>query len=274
MPVWCRGMARRSFSADSFHGKTTLVLKLLQNGFSFFSDDIAALSRHDRLVYPFPRSLRLRPGTLELLGYGDNEIASAQAWHGKLLLDAEQLVPGCMGAPAPIAALILLTGDDSDVASSVETPIHDIELVVDRNDAQFIAAMEALPGLIALVHGERNGHPSLRLQVSSKADAVAHIYHWSQLRRVFIINLLVEAPTQPDFGRKPTLTPIAKSDAIRHLLKQFKGSHQSRLLTEAYGGKSTRLYLELAGMVKHAQCYRLTVGRLDQMADLITDLTV
>ena len=85
------------FSADSFHGKTTLVLKLLQHGFSFLSDDIAALSRHDRLVYPFPRSLRLRPGTLELLGYGDEVIASAQAWHGKLLLDAEQLVPGCMG---------------------------------------------------------------------------------------------------------------------------------------------------------------------------------
>jgi hypothetical protein len=262
------------FSADSFHGKTTLVLKLLQQGFAFLSDDIAALSRADRLVYPFPRSLRLRPGTLELLGYDNALWTDAQVWHGKLLLDAEQLVPGCMGQPAPIAGLILLTDDNAGEHGHAQADAYDIELVIDRLDPEFVAAMQAMPGLLSIEKRERSGHPSLVLCVAGKADAVAHIHHWSQQRRVFIINLLVDLPEQPDFGRTPHLTPIAKSDALRHLLKQFKGSHQSRLLTEAYAGKSTRLYLDLAGMIKQAQCYRLTVGRLDEMAGLIDDLAI
>ena len=55
-------------AADSAHGKTTLVLELVRRGFKFLSDEMAALGRADGRVHPFPRSLRIRPGTLELAG--------------------------------------------------------------------------------------------------------------------------------------------------------------------------------------------------------------
>ena len=45
--------------ADARHGKTTLVLELIRRGFSFLSDEMAAMGRTDHLVHPFPRSLRV-----------------------------------------------------------------------------------------------------------------------------------------------------------------------------------------------------------------------
>ena len=46
--------------ADAEHGKTTLTLELVKRGFTFLSDEVAALGRRDHRVYPFPRSLRIR----------------------------------------------------------------------------------------------------------------------------------------------------------------------------------------------------------------------
>lgn len=264
------------FSADSFHGKTTLVLKLLQFGFSFLSDDIAPLHRQDRRVYPFPRSLRIRPGTLALAGYSATVGAQGTMWRSKLLLDVKQLRPDCIGEPAPVGHIILLQDTDS-IGSSAQglaenTSGHALTIVIDRADPQFMTAMQAMPGLVTLTVSEREGHPCLEMRVSGKADAVAYLHHWSETCRVFIIELATELPEPPDFGRKPRLQPISKSDTITHLLQQFKGSHQSKLFSDAYGGSSTRLYLDLAGVVKNARCHRLTVGRLDEMVALIDDI--
>jgi hypothetical protein len=48
--------------ANSTYGKTTLTLELVRRGFTFLSDESAAVSRADKQVYPFPRSLNIRPG--------------------------------------------------------------------------------------------------------------------------------------------------------------------------------------------------------------------
>ncbi|MCO5195386.1 MAG: hypothetical protein M9930_19180 [Anaerolineae bacterium] len=259
------------FSADSFHGKTTLVLKLLQYGFSFLSDDIAPLSRHDRRVYPFPRSLRIRPGTLSLAGYPVITGEQGIIWRNKLLLDVEELRPDCIGRPAPIGHIIILHDDTghSRLRQDEETTTYALTVVIDRADPQFMLALQATPGLVTLAVAEREGHPQLDMTVTHKADAVAHLYHWSHTCRVFIIELATDLPEQPDFGREPRLETVSKSGTITHLLKQFKGSHQSKLFSDAYGGSSTRLYVDLAGMVKNAQCHRLRVGRLDDMVALI-----
>ncbi|MBV7328939.1 hypothetical protein KFU94_11880 [Chloroflexi bacterium TSY] len=40
-------------AGGSGHGKTTLVLALLQHGFKFLSDEMAAIGRSDRHIHPF-----------------------------------------------------------------------------------------------------------------------------------------------------------------------------------------------------------------------------
>ena len=83
-------------AADSCHGKTTLVLELVRRGFKFLSDEMAALDRTNGQVHPFPRSLRIRPGTLKLAGFPE-AIAGAPEWLDKLLLDIDQIQPGSLG---------------------------------------------------------------------------------------------------------------------------------------------------------------------------------
>lgn len=88
--------------ADGGYGKTTLVLTLLKRGFKFLSDEMAALGRHDHLVYPFPRSLRVRKDTLSLVGFPDNTIGGEE-WLDKLLLDIDQILPGSSGTKCPLS---------------------------------------------------------------------------------------------------------------------------------------------------------------------------
>jgi hypothetical protein len=57
------------FPAYVGHGKTTLILELVRRGFKFLSDEIVAFDRRNHCVAPFPRSLRVRPGTLALCGF-------------------------------------------------------------------------------------------------------------------------------------------------------------------------------------------------------------
>ena len=93
--------------ADSAHGKTTLVLELIRRGFKFLSDEMAALGRKDHMVHPFPRSLRIRPGSLELTGFQRAAI-DAPVWLDKLLLDIENIKENCVGSAVPIRHIVIL----------------------------------------------------------------------------------------------------------------------------------------------------------------------
>ena len=94
-------------TAGSGHGKTTLVLELVRQGFKFLSDEIAALGRVDRLVHPFPRSLRLRLDTLQLVGFQE-AFAGAHMWLGKLLLDIEDIQPMSRGESVRVSHIVIL----------------------------------------------------------------------------------------------------------------------------------------------------------------------
>lgn len=85
----------------------TLVLELVRRGFKFLSDEMAALGRDDHHVHPFPRSLRIRPGSLELAGFPEAAIG-APMWLGKQILDIEQIHPGAVGASVPLQHIIIL----------------------------------------------------------------------------------------------------------------------------------------------------------------------
>jgi hypothetical protein len=53
--------------ASSGSGKTTLVAGLVHAGFQYFTDDISVVEPASGLLFPFARSLRVKPGALEVL---------------------------------------------------------------------------------------------------------------------------------------------------------------------------------------------------------------
>src|SRR5258708_35147064 len=110
--------------ADAANGKTTLVLELLRRGFSFLSDEMAALNRADGRLHAFPRALRLRPDTLARVGRP--EPPNTRHWFGKLLVDIDDLAPGQLSDSADLAHVIFL----SDAADAASPPPDDGLLMI------------------------------------------------------------------------------------------------------------------------------------------------
>jgi hypothetical protein len=98
------------FVAPSGGGKTTTALGLVRRGWRLLSDDFAVLSSGATVV-PFPRRLNLTDDTLALLSVEPppGAIRVAISSRGaKWMVDAEELIPGSVGRPAPLGTVIVL----------------------------------------------------------------------------------------------------------------------------------------------------------------------
>jgi len=259
-------------AADSYHGKTTLVLELVRRGFNFLSDESAALDRADGQVHPFPRALGIRPGPLALTGLsGASSPVSPK--NGKLLLDIEQLQPKSLGRAVPISHVILLQ-NPAGAAGGCQTR-QAYTLHFDRLDKEFLAVIEQIEGITTNIQPDFNaGNPSLTLwvDVDKQYEALSHIEALCLARRIWLLDVNKGTTPPPTFERPARLQPMSHSQAILALLERFQGGYQSVILQGGPGGNSIRLFMELAALIGPARCYKLSVGALPQMADLICDL--
>jgi hypothetical protein len=80
-------------------------------------------------------------------------------------------------------------------------------------------------------------------------------------------------PIPPDFTASPQLVSIAPSIAALTILARVRGGERSVLLQRTFGGSPARLYTALAALIGRTKCYRLTVGRLEEMLELIESVT-
>lgn len=90
------------------HGKTTTTIGLVEAGFSFLSDESAAIALDDGLVYPFHRPLMLAPDAMALF---PRLRASLPEWTDRFrnlnyLIAAQDLRPGCLGEPCPVGFVV------------------------------------------------------------------------------------------------------------------------------------------------------------------------
>lgn len=310
-------------AADSFHGKTTLVLELVRRGFKFLSDETAALGRTDGRVHLFPRSLSLRPGSLELAGFSE-AIDGAPEWLGKLLLDVEQIRPGSLGQAAAISYVIILQdpAEAGEGAELPESPGHgpslsearsglsrpeegaeqpessghglglsearpglsgtgaeragssnrELNVLVDRMDEVLLAAIRDIDGVSGLRVDVERSYPWLRFRTVRPTRVFSQIETLCQERRILVLDVNTGPTGQPGFTVPARLEAIPRSQAVVELLRRFQGGYKSAIVQEELGGNSTRLFMELAALTGQANCYRLDVGPLAEMGDLICGL--
>lgn len=258
-------------AADSGHGKTTLVLELVRRGFKFLSDEMAALGRLDGLVHPFPRSLRVRPGTLEMTGFPE-AAAEAPEWLGKLLLDIDDIQPNSLGEAAQVSHILILRDPATPEEQNLPGGEGSLSILVDRVDENLLTAVRQLEDVTDVYPTVERGYPALQLRAAHRMAALSQVEAVCREQRVLVLDISKRAETQPSFEPSARLEPISRSQAVMELLRRFQGGHKSALLQEEYGGDSTRLFVELAAFTGQASCYQLSVGPLDQMAGLICDL--
>jgi len=260
-------------AADSGHGKTTLVLELVRRGFRFLSDEMAALGRADRRVHPFPRSLRIRPGTLELAGFPE-AASGAPEWLGKLLLDIEEIQPSSMGQTAVISHVVVLRDPAEAGAERPDNSERELGVLVDRLDEVLLAAVRQIEGVAEVRPDSDRGYPLIRLRTvhRSRMSVLPQIEALCQAQRILVLDVVKRPEGRPVFAAPARLEAISKSQAVMELLRRFQGGHKSALLQEEFGGSSTRLFMELAALVGQANCYQLFVGPLPEVADLVCGL--
>jgi len=256
-------------AADSFHGKTTLVLELVRRGFQFLSDETAALGRADGRVHPFPRSLSVRPGTLELAGFAE-AAATAAEWLGKLFLDIEQIQPNSLGQATPVSHVVILQ-DPAEEEEKPGAPDRELGVLVDRLDEALLSAVRQIEGVTGLRVDVERGYPLLRLCAARRTLVFSQVEALCQARRIWVLDVVTGPAGQPAFAAPARLEAIPSSQAVVELLRRFQGGYRSALLDE-FGGSSTRLFMELAAIVGQADCYRLCVGPLQEMADRVCGL--
>ncbi len=258
-------------SGKGGHGKTTLVLELVRRGFRFLSDEMAALGRQDRLVHPFPRSLRIRPGTLELTGFAASE-KKAATWLDKLLIDIEKINADCLGKAVPPAHVVILKNPAENEQAATDRSVRELVILVDRLDPVLIDAVGRIQGVTDVKFSEDDPLPMLRISKIRGNPVLPQIEAICNQRQIHIANIIKDDFSKPRFDAIPRLEPIARSQAVMELLRNFQGGHKSALLREDCGGRTTRLFMEMSAIIREADCYQLFVGSLDGMADLVCGL--
>jgi hypothetical protein len=222
---------------------------------------LAALSRVDGRLHPFPRALRLRFDTLARLGLPLPP--SAVEWQGKYLVEVDDLLPGRRSGTVDLGAIVILDG------GATEDDPHQLAVRVDRADAPLQDAVRALPGVTGLTVSGPAAYPLLAVEAADRMPVVAAIERLCREQDILILDVVKRADHPADFSGPASLTPLTPSEAAAHLLGHFQGGHHAALLHDDFGGHATRLFLAVVKLIAPAKCYRLRVGPLRETADLV-----
>jgi hypothetical protein len=145
-------------------------------------------------------------------------------------------------------------------------------VVVDRLDDALLAAISQIEDVTDVRMDADCRFPMVRLSAIRSARVLSQIEALCRKRRILILDAMKGVKRHPTFKTPAGLMAIPKSQAVIELLGRFQGGYMSELLHDEFGGNSARLFMEVSNTIAHANCYQLTVGPLQEMADLVCGL--
>jgi hypothetical protein len=258
-------------AGDAGHGKTTLILELVRRGFKFLSDEMAAIGRSDRQVYPFPRSLRIRPGTLERVGFSEAAVG-ATVWFNKLILDIEKIKPNSMSTHVPICHIVILRDPTDTHGLESDSDKRMLNVLVDHVDDALLAALHRIEGIANIQVMIQPGFVTLSFHSAFPTRMLPPIEAVCREHQVLILQVSKRPDRHPAFDASARMETIPLRQGVMELVRRFQGGCRSALLQNEFAGSSTRLFMELADLVSQAQCHQLYVGSLTEMADATSAL--
>jgi len=233
-------------------GKTTLVLELVRNGFTFFSDELCPIDPLTRLVHPFPRNARV--------------VSRDPGW--KAGVDAAELgasaPPG--GPPCRGACLVCLeSGEAAPGGCELEIGL------TSRGESDFLSELRALGREVSVEPlGRRSGYWRVRYPVGR--DLTGKVRDLIEKHAQAIWTAHRNDRVQPDFSREPVMTPLERHEAAFRLLRDLRQDPPA--VWKAVGDQAPRpggLLLRVAGLLEGVSCRRLVVGRLERMRELVLE---
>lgn len=244
-------------------GKTVLTLHLLLNrGFSFLSDDQVAIDRETYLMDPFPRGIGVRESALAL--FTDLKIDHLQprinlSGERKWFVDISRISENDVGKPCRLKYLIFLANS----LNEVEDEWRLFRLLVDECNDELLGQLRSLAREGEIYHERIRYFHALSFYLEEEAPSALEIDRLCQDCGVWLLDMREISTVKPDFSLKPEVQRIFWQAAIVELLKALQNDYRSNL---------GQAFLELAGLLDGVECYKLSVGKLDEMADHICHL--
>ena len=235
-------------------GKTTLVLRLLKEGFTFFADDFCPIHKKTGRVHPFPRSVCVVDRT--------NHKGDKSGRKGKTSVAPDQLRakvgdtsyrPGCI--------ICLDPGEGSPGFCELKIGLKE------EYEAEFIGGLRKLAG----VSLSRRDTPfsEWRITYPNACNLTAKVREYLKRHEHQIWNVYRNDRVHPDFERAPVLIPIPTHEAVFHLLRDLKQDRAFGREEKVSNDLPGKFFVDLNDLLKGIPCYQLTVGRLEEMRGLL-----
>lgn len=239
-------------------GKTTLVLKLMEKGFLFLSDDVCPIHRQTHHVYPFPRIPAIDRGSpyMHLI---DNWQAK-RVTGGKVLLQSHS--PLRLGTKSyPIRCVICM-----DHPQPNPWQVLGLEFK-NGSGAGLLTKLGAIPDVslkqVGKDHSVYEVAYPLGRGLNNRIGMLIKEYR-DDLWNVFPVKT-----SHPDFSGKPRLHRITQDEAAFFLLNQTKHEYDFQTGSKPAFEKHIHQFVELMELLNGAACYHLSPGVLDDTTELV-----
>jgi len=245
-------------------GKTTLVVELLKNGFTYFSDDFCPIHEKTGLVHPFPRSLwpSLPPPSSSSCIHGK---VGASIKKNKAPLSVRTLDSPPGASPCRAKMLICLgAGNDSRTCYDLEIGLRA------GGEKTVIRDFLELPGVAASLKHHQFSEWQVRIpegrgftkKVREILNKHAH-YIWN-VYRVDLMDL--------DFGGEPKVSPLRTHDAAFRLIRDIKHGSPFNSNSGCFNRSPGILFTEITQFLEGTACFQLSPGRLKLMEELVVKM--
>lgn len=267
---------------DSYVGKTTLAIKMLTRGCSFFSDDVCAAKlalaggEESPMILPFPKGLGIRENTLDLLGLErktDFKVSYYPDGREKQLLDVCDLVPDAVAHAAPIKAIFFMVRKNLESKDECETPTKRMCMVLAKKDKNFLVFLKNLGGVSDIQEFARGEFWGVHFDV--KKGVVNKINKFCYDEELLVIDSWIRGSrfakieNSDNFDVSPSISPVSKVNGMMSLLQHFWGGLAGRYVYGEQEQGMVKLLKTLRDFSLPITFYKLEVGRLDETADLL-----
>lgn len=261
-------------SGHSTFGKTTLLIELVKRGFRFLSDEIAPIHRLSHKIAPFPRSLGVREGALRLFKglLGESwKVCCNGHEDRKCMIDIEDIYQGRIGAPCRPRYVIFL-GVNLDEDLGEKGNLRFLEITLDGINQDLIRDLKAVDGVMDVFKVPGRKYPIVRLLLDRKKQMSSKLKKVCNRHKCSILYSVPGKTQAPNFSGSPVLTSISKTQGVMELMRMILSEYQPTMVDDVFDGSPCRMVMELADIAKDIQFYQLSMGKLDEMGELIRQL--
>jgi hypothetical protein len=234
-------------SAPCSFGKTTNTRELCKEGFKLLSDELAPLGLETGLIHPYPRGM----GVLS-----------------KTKKDIVEIPKDIIGDISQPAFVVFLAPEKKLNKQNKRY----LEIALGRITDNIINSFKKLDGVKNISTVNDRIFPILRLLLEEDAYITAGIEDICSKNGVPILYTQKGETCPPDYNAKPKLEEISPKEGVFELSQNILNATNSALLEEVFSGSRAKMIFELAGLMGNTRFFTLTIGKLEEMTNLIKKL--